>query len=264
MSAAKKLTAPAEASVTHTFVAHAPVATTRVDTSSRAMLAQLATSPNFNAEAFRMIVDLVRDEQAASAKAAFAAAFPGAQKDFPIIKRGGKAHNGKSYAQLEDILAEVLPVLNRNGFQLFHTQEQPASDAIKIIAILRHCDGHEERNELILPLDTTGNKNAVQARGSTISYGRRYTILPLLGLATEDDDGKAASPAASPKPSDEEIAKLFALMEQTQTEPMSFFVNLLGIPNKDELTADKLAVAMNLMTVKRDTQAKAAAKAAGK
>lgn len=223
--------------------------------SSRAMLAQLTTNQNFNPEAFRMVVDMVREEQAAASKAAFAAAFPEAQKELPIIKRGGKAHNGKTYAQLEDILAEVLPILNKHGFQLFHTQEQPTPDVIKVRAVLRHREGYEETNELVLPLDTTGNKNPVQARGSTVSYGRRYTILSLLGLATEDDDGKAAG-GTSQKASEEQIKEVLDLMDSTQTDAMNFFVSMLGISNKDELTVDKYEVAVNLLNIKRKTQAK--------
>lgn len=226
------------------------------------MLGQLATSPNFNPEAFRMIVDLLREEKAEAARNEFREAFAAFQKDAPAVMRKGKGHNIK-YARLEDLIEAVRPKLSDNGFSLHHTINQ-ADGKIAIKAILGHRAGHAETTEIVLPLDTGPGRNNVQAHMSSVTYGRRYTALALLGIAPEgeDDDGKTADAGASPKPSDEEIAKLFALMEETQTEPEGFFVSLLGIPNKDALTVDKLAVAMNLLTVKKSTRAKAAAKAA--
>ena len=39
----------------------------------------------------------------------------------------------------------------------------------------------------MLPLDTSGSKNGVQAVGSTVSYGKRYAICALLNISTGDD-----------------------------------------------------------------------------
>ncbi len=59
---------------------------------------------------------------------------------------------------------------------------------------LRHEAGHKEEATLELPVDTTGDKNAVQAVGSTMSYGQRYVARMLLNLTSrgDDDDGFAA------------------------------------------------------------------------
>jgi hypothetical protein len=43
------------------------------------------------------------------------------------------------------------------------------------------------------PLRLPAGKTA-QATGSALSYGKRYSLMAALGLATEDDDGAAASP----------------------------------------------------------------------
>jgi hypothetical protein len=47
-----------------------------------------------------------------------------------------------------------------------------------------------------LPLKATGNKgvNDMQALGAAITYARRYGLLAILGLATDDDDGNGAGP----------------------------------------------------------------------
>ena len=60
--------------------------------------------------------------------------------------------------------------------------------------VLRHAAGHKEAAELELPADSGGDKNSVQAVGSTMSYGQRYVARMLLNLTSrgEDDDGAAA------------------------------------------------------------------------
>ena len=60
--------------------------------------------------------------------------------------------------------------------------------------VLRHRAGHEEEAEIELPADASGDKNPVQAVGSTMSYGQRYVTRMLLNLTSrgEDDDGAVA------------------------------------------------------------------------
>ncbi len=65
-----------------------------------------------------------------------------------------------------------------------------------MVGVLRHEAGHKEEAELVLPADVSGDKNPVQAVGSSLSYGQRYVTKLLLNLASrklgEDDDGRSA------------------------------------------------------------------------
>jgi hypothetical protein len=38
-----------------------------------------------------------------------------------------------------------------------------------------------------MPIDTSGSKTSVQGIGSTVSYGKRYTLCALLNISTGDD-----------------------------------------------------------------------------
>jgi hypothetical protein len=53
---------------------------------------------------------------------------------------------------------------------------------------ITHAQGHRESVSLKGPIDESGNKNRIQAVGSTVSYLERYTLLAALGLATGEDD----------------------------------------------------------------------------
>ena len=59
---------------------------------------------------------------------------------------------------------------------------------------LIHKSGEWVQTDLTL----TAKDASPQAIGSAITYGRRYAVSALVGLAAEDDDGKAAQPSATP------------------------------------------------------------------
>ena len=57
-----------------------------------------------------------------------------------------------------------------------------------VTCIVAHRDGHFEETTLSAGHDQSGNKNSIQAVGSTITYLQRYTLKAALGLAASDDD----------------------------------------------------------------------------
>lgn len=131
------------------------------------------------------------------AQIAFSSAMAEMSPELPAIIERGKIDIGhgkpQSYALWEDINEQIKPVLSKYGFSLgFRTGRTDTH--IVVTGILRHRSGHIEETTLHLPLDTSGSKNAVQAVGSSTSYGKRYTAAALLNLTSrgEDDDGKAA------------------------------------------------------------------------
>jgi hypothetical protein len=88
---------------------------------------------------------------------------------------------------------------------------------IKIVGILSHKQGYTQETEIILPSDTSGSKNAVQAIGSTISYGRRYVTCALLNISTGDDnDGKSEPVYTDPKKTPLNETQIFKLLEKAK------------------------------------------------
>ena len=96
-----------------------------------------------------------------------------------------------NYAPLNKIVEAITPELSKYGLSVSWRTKQNG----KIIVACRvsHVLGHYEEIELGADADTSGSKNSIQAIGSTISYLQRYTLLSILGLATEDmdDDGQS-------------------------------------------------------------------------
>ena len=101
-------------------------------------------------------------------------------------KSGGKFTY--EYADLHDVLAYLRPRLAEHGLAV--TQSAFTLDGnTAVSSTLLHESGQWIESP---PLRLPAGSDA-QAHGSSISYSRRYSLLALLGLATEDDDGAAAS-----------------------------------------------------------------------
>ena len=108
------------------------------------------------------------------------------QAELPEVEKRASTDKAK-YAKFEHILAAIKPALVKHGFSITPRTKND-NDSITITAILGHRGGHREETSLVLPSDKTGSKNAVQAIGSSVEYGRRYTMNSLLGIATKDAD----------------------------------------------------------------------------
>lgn len=112
-----------------------------------------------------------------------------------VIRKDDKIIQDTPFARFEDLHEAVMPVLTAHGFDLkFRTGLSP-DGKVMVTTILAHVGGHEEETDFILPHDSSGSKNSVQAVGSSTSYGKRYGTLAILNIKVcgEDDDGTAAS-----------------------------------------------------------------------
>ncbi len=96
------------------------------------------------------------------------------------------------YAPLEEIDQHVHPLLVREEIDASYTTEPRPDGGGAIVTLkLKHKEGHFETYSLPLPLDSTGGKTNIQAMGSTLSYGRRYTLCMAFNIVVlgDDDDG---------------------------------------------------------------------------
>lgn len=160
------------------------------------MIERAARDPAVDVDKLERLMAMAERMQASRAKGAYAAALAAMQPEIPAIVERGKIKVGNdvrsTYALWEDINEAIKPILARHGFALsFRTQ---TGDKIVVTGVLSHRDGHSEETTMTLPVDASGSKNAVQAIGSSVSYGKRYTAGALLNMTSrgEDDDGKAA------------------------------------------------------------------------
>lgn len=158
------------------------------------MIERVVLNPEADMDKLDKMLDMQERILNRNAKQAFTADLAAMQSELPLVGKAGEGHNKAKYAKLEDINEAIRPTLQKYGFAVTFRTKQ-TDKTLTVIAILSHRLGHSEDTDLILPLDTSGSKNAVQAVGSTISYGKRYALCALLNISTGDDtDGNLPPP----------------------------------------------------------------------
>jgi hypothetical protein len=165
------------------------------------MIERAARDPAVDIEKMERLFAMQERMLLRNAEAAYNEALASMQPELPEVEQHGQnTHTKTRYAKWEDIHEAIAPVLSKHGFALtFRTAE--ANSKVTVTAILRHRDGHKDETALSLPTDTGAGRNAVQAVGSSLSYGKRYTACAILNIRTrgEDDDGKAATKRSGAK-----------------------------------------------------------------
>lgn len=162
------------------------------------MFERLARDPSVPVEKLEKLIELQERIMRFNAKAAFDAAFSAMQPEIPIVDEHGKilvkGQLRSTYAQLEDIHDVIKPITAKHGFAIRHRTEWPENRGgiIRIVGILSHKEGHSEESVFEAPMDRSDFRTDIQSMGSTVSYGRRYTTLDLLNIATRkaDNDGR--------------------------------------------------------------------------
>jgi len=172
--------------------------TSAPDGSAVQMFERLARDPSVDVEKLERLIAMQERIMRHNAEAAFNVAFSLMQPQLPTVTEGSKTDKG-SYAPREDIVDAVRPILGRHGFTIGFKTEWPDDSHVRVIGILTHNEGHARTSEFLSGADQTGSKNAIQALGSAVEYGRRYTTTDLLNIVTRkangkpvDDDGKTA------------------------------------------------------------------------
>src|SRR5574343_291930 len=127
-------------------------------------------------------------------------ALVGVHTDLMMVKADSKVQAGAvkyKYASLEAVLETIKPVLGHAGLAISQFPSHVPDGDVGLTTLVIHESGQWLRDTMSIPLA----KKDAQGYGSALSYARRYGIMAVLGLATDDDDGATASrPAAPAKP----------------------------------------------------------------
>lgn len=214
------------------------------------VIARAARDPNVDIDKMERLIAMRERVEDRAARSAYFAALAEMQPNLPVItERGGiKDRSGNvqsTYALWEDVNEAIRPVLAAYGFALsFKTRR--TENEITVTGVLSHREGHSEETELSLPSDTSGSKNAVQAVGSSTSYGKRYTAFALLNITSqgEDDDGRRGG---SPElVSVEQLDELLRRAAEVGAD-VPRFCNTLNVAALAALPASRFREAMRLL-----------------
>ena len=92
------------------------------------------------------------------------------------------------YADLHTVIESSFPQLTKNGLSIIQGNDGKPGE-FYVTTMLLHESGQWIKSKLKMPIE----KATAQSIGSTITYGRRYGLSAMVGIAQYDDDGNAAS-----------------------------------------------------------------------
>jgi hypothetical protein len=219
------------------------------------VIERAALDPSCDIDKMERLLQMQERIMERQAKADFTAALAQMQPELPIVKERGKigqkgGGTQSTYAKWEDINEDIRPLLHKYGFALnFRIEERPES-RIVVFAILSHQGGHsEETGSPPLMADTSGSKNAIQALGSSVSYGKRYTAGAILNLTSRGEDDGGVAGGAGPSVSPEQFITLRNMLEESGAGDAAFLKHY-GAPSLEQFPAAKFDDAVDLLKVK--------------
>lgn len=241
-------------------IEHEPQTTALAAITPMEMLDRAITS-GASVETLEKLMSLQERWEKNQARKAFDDAMAAAKAEIPVISKNRTvdftSSKGRTHYRHED-LAEVArtvnPILSKHGLSYrFKTQSAP-NEPIVVTCIVSHRLGYFEENTLTAGHDDSGNKNHIQQIGSTLTYLQRMTLKAALGLAAaEDDDGQKSEEVGGPIGHDQ-VSKVLALIEETDTD-IAKFCQYLGVEAVPEITTAQLPRALAMLEKKQKARA---------
>lgn len=132
--------------------------------------------------------DQIVELATALAKAQGVMRHPGKNKVAKVPTKTGGSYS-YNYADLADVLDAVRGPFAANGLSVVQVPFNRSADVVGICTRIMHSSGQWIEGTLYMPCADS----KPQTIGSAITYGRRYAISPMAGIASDDDDdGNAA------------------------------------------------------------------------
>lgn len=199
------------------------------------------------------LMDLQERHETRTARKAFDEAMAGAKAEIPVITKTRevdftttKGRTNYRYEDLATIAEVVTPILAKHGLSYrFRTSSTP-NEPVTVTCIISHRLGHSEENTLCAGRDDSGNKNSIQAIGSTLTYLQRMTLKAALGLAAAaDDDGKTSESTDQPI-TEEQLKALRTMIDDTNADILRL-CETLKIDTLPDLPQSRFAEAEKLL-----------------
>ena len=94
-----------------------------------------------------------------------------------------------NYADLYTVIEACMPALNKNGLSVIQGNRFcTVTNGFYVTTMLLHASGQWIKSEVRMAL---GAKRDAHAIGAACTYGRRYGLSAIAGIAQHDDDGNS-------------------------------------------------------------------------
>lgn len=169
------------------------------DSMNPSQLLTLAVDKDLDIDKLRQLMELQKEWQSDQARKSFFEALTKFQSEVPELRKVKEVSFKEvkyKYAPLSDIVRQIKTTCKDCGIS-YRWEISDTKEEIKVTCLITHVDGHTEQTTMMANPDTSGSKNIIQARGSSIEYLKRYTLIGALGLSTADTDVDGLMPEIS-------------------------------------------------------------------
>lgn len=210
-------------------------------------------------EALERLVALQERLADRSAREQFFEALNRFQDECPVIVHDSKVDfTGKSsgtqvkysYASLPHIWEVVKPLLQKHGFSVsWDTDESGPKMAIK--CILYHRAGHSREATFTAPVTSASpGMSDQQKAGGALTYGRRQTLVSVLGLVAAESDNDGANEREIEAITEDQALDLQSIAEELKVDK-AVFLKVLGAESFNGIPKAKLGEANALLDRKK-------------
>ena len=213
-----------------------------------------AVQSGASVEALERLMALQERWEGNQGRKAYDAAISAAKSEIPPIFKNRevdftsqKGRTNYRYEDMAEIAKTVDPILTKYGLSYrFRTSQD--GGVVSVTCVVSHRDGYGEETTLSAAPDNSGNKNPIQAVGSTVTFLQRYTLKSALGLAAAaDDDARRASGAKTINA--DQFVTLQGLIEQAQADEVGL-LKFIGADSLEELTVRQFDTAVSALRKK--------------
>ena len=198
-----------------------------------AVLMQMLTNPDIPADKMEVVMKMRREvlgDQAREAfmehYAAFSAELPQVERDGTVtLEKDGRTMGRYNFTTIENMDTILRPLLAKHGFAISFASVDN-KDSVTITGTLSGW-GWERSSTYSFPPDTGPGRNALQARGSSRRYAKRYVVDDLCNVVRKgkDDDARGAVEALIDAT---QIKQLQQLIRATNTNEEGFLKMMIS------------------------------------
>ena len=198
-----------------------------------AVLMQMLTNPDIPADKMEVVMKMRREvlgDQAREAfmehYAAFSAELPQVERDGTVtLEKDGRTMGRYNFTTIENMDTILRPLLAKHGFAISFASVDN-KDSVTITGTLSGW-GWERSSTYSFPPDTGPGRNALQARGSSRRYAKRYVVDDLCNVVRKgkDDDARGAMEALIDAT---QIKQLQQLIRATNTNEEGFLKMMIS------------------------------------
>lgn len=216
------------------------------DNSFMDIIERVISNPDADVEKLEKLFELQERQMQKQAVIDFNQAMARLQPKLPVVLKKSKAHNSK-YAKYEDLDAQIRQLYTGEGFSVAYTTKRDDQGNTTYYGTLSHVCGHSITSEITLPDDTSGSKNAIQAKGSTTTYAKRYLLIMLFNVVTcgEDDDGNMMRTKIDAS----QVEVINGLLSSTKTD-LDKFLSYMGVEKVEDISGPSYSKAASLLKKK--------------